>query len=414
MSRLFIVDDDIQTCELLKEAAEVLFTEVCVYNDARLFLQKNIYDTDIVLLDLMMPEIDGIEVIRHLAKRKSRAYLVLISGYDAGVLHSAEGLARDHGLKVSGDYTKPISIVSLMDLLAELLEEIEQEQKTFQITEPINNYDQDVEIDDSLRESVTKLLFVPDFDDLKHAIYQGQLQLHYQPQLQITTGKLIGVEALVRWQHPIHGLIFPDQFIPLAEQTGLIEDLTSSVIDIAVGQSALWKKQGFAVKISVNISSKNITSLQLPEQLSSLVTHNQIDPSMMVLEVTESALMGELTTSLDILTRLRLKGFQLSIDDFGTGFSSLSQLHRVPFTELKIDRSFIAKMNQDPESCAIVETCIMLGHKLNMEVVAEGIEDQAIWNLLSSLGCDIGQGYHVAKPMVAEELLQWAQKLNVA
>ncbi|MCK4711064.1 MAG: EAL domain-containing protein, partial [Gammaproteobacteria bacterium] len=154
-------------------------------------------------------------------------------------------------------------------------------------------------------------------------------------------------------------------------------------------------------------SAENITSLSLPEQLSDLIDDYDLDPGSLVIEITESALMGELTTSLDILTRLRMKGFGLSIDDFGTGNSSLVLLHRVPFTELKIDMSFVKYMDTDVDAYAIVETCVMLAHKLHMKVVAEGIENQEIRNSLAKMGCDIGQGYHIARPMPAQQLTKW-------
>jgi hemerythrin-like metal-binding protein/PAS domain S-box-containing protein len=178
--------------------------------------------------------------------------------------------------------------------------------------------------------------------------------LHYQPQIDIKSGKLAGVEALVRWEHPDHGLVYPDMFIPMAEKNGLIGDLTEQIIKQAVLQSLSWKEMNFMVQVSVNISAENITSLKLPEQLRIMLDDNKLDPSMLTLEVTESALMGELVTSLDILTRLRMKGIELSIDDFGTGYSSLSQLYRVPFTELKVDQSFVMRMRFDEEAKGIV------------------------------------------------------------
>jgi EAL domain-containing protein (putative c-di-GMP-specific phosphodiesterase class I) len=211
----------------------------------------------------------------------------------------------------------------------------------------------------------------------------------------------------VRWQHPQYGMLFPDRFIGLAERSGLIGRLTEEVINQAVSQSTMWHEQGYAFKVSVNISSENVSNLSMPEYLESLTKLHQLDPRMLMLEITESALMSEITTSLDILTRLRLKGFKLSIDDFGTGFSSLSQLHKIPFTELKIDQSFVMKMVEDPQSAAIVETCIMLGHKLKMSVVAEGVEDHRIWTQLKALNCDIAQGYQIAKPLPPDELIKW-------
>ncbi|MFT5757169.1 MAG: EAL domain-containing protein (putative c-di-GMP-specific phosphodiesterase class I) [Alteromonadaceae bacterium] len=395
MSHLYIVDDDTLTCELLSIVAEPLFKGITVFNDAGNFLAHKINDNDVVLLDLMMPGVDGIEVLRNLAGKKSTARVVLISGYDQSVLHSAERLAYDYGLKLEGQFTKPISIDALTELLAAILSKICREN-----IENINTM-----ATNTLFSKVVS--FLPNKDDLLSGIKNKEFILHYQPQINMKSGELSGVEALVRWQHPVHGLIFPDSFIQLFESTGVIGLLTEVVTNLAVVQIEQWRAQGAEIKVSVNISAQNITTLNLPEQLNELMARHKILPSMLVLEVTESALMGNLTLSLDILTRLRLKGINLSIDDFGTGFSSLSQLHKIPFTELKIDQSFVTNMDRNSDSFAIVETCIMLGHKLNMEVVAEGIEDKAIWDLLVEMDCDVAQGYYIAKPMPANELINW-------
>ncbi len=408
MSRLFIVDDDIPTCELLQSAVSPLFSEIKIFNDARLFLTSELTSVDIVLLDLMMPNMDGVEVIRSLAQINCSATLVLMSGYDEGVLHSSDRLAREYGLNVAGHLSKPIAISKLRILMSALMHL--SENATLENIEVDNLQPDNSQSDNENQDIVTtnkNELFVPTSYDLQEALSQKQLQLFYQPQIKLESNKLIGVEALVRWFHPIHGLIYPDQFIALAEQNGLIGELTAMVINLAVKQSKKWNEIGLQFNLSLNISPENITSLKLPEQLTELIMENNIDPAMITLEITESALMGELTTATDILTRLRLKGFQLSIDDFGTGYSSLSQLHRIPFTELKIDKSFITTMMDEPESMAIVETCIMLGHKLNMEVVAEGVETEKVYQILKTMGCDIVQGYFIARPMTAEKLINW-------
>jgi len=402
MSRLFIIDDDVATCNLLKIIARPIFSTVITFDSGRDFLQENIQETDIAILDLMMPNFDGIEVIRHLAQQQLFPKLILISGYDKGVLFSAERLALDYGLEVLSNFTKPISMGELTTVLENTLAKQKHQSA---LTD--GKKSTTVIADSPLLAPTTTEKFDPSVDDIITGIQDHQFVLHFQPQISIKTGELIGVEALVRWQHPIHGLIFPDVFISLAEQSGAIEQLTKEILYLAVQQCSQWKSQGLAIKISVNLSAQNINSLQLPEQLRYLVRSNNLDPSMIMLEVTESALMGNLTTSLDILTRLRLKGFQLSIDDFGTGFSSLSQLHKIPFTELKIDQSFVAKIVEDPESLAIVETCVMLGHKLNMTVVAEGIESQKVLTKLTEINCDVAQGYHFAKPMPAQDLMTW-------
>jgi EAL domain-containing protein (putative c-di-GMP-specific phosphodiesterase class I)/FixJ family two-component response regulator len=397
MARLFIVDDDRFTCEMLSAACESLFDEVQMYDQAEEFLLLSLVPSDVVLLDLQMPGVDGIETIRRLGQSGCNAILILMSGYDAGVLRSADELARDYGLFVADDFTKPIEVSQLVKLLANLKQDF-LDARAIQAV-------QSKFCDVALSHSVER--FHPDIEDLRQAIAQQQLILYYQPQLDLSSGKLHGVEALVRWLHPQHGLLFPDDFIPLAEQSGLIEQLTRVVIDLAVKQSVKWQKQERNIRISINISAQNIANLTMPEQLRSLVQQHKLDSALLVFEVTESALMAEVVTSLDILIRLRLKGFELSIDDFGTGYSSLSQLHRVPFSELKIDKSFVIQMSNDSQSLAIVETCIMLGQKLNMAVVAEGIETRQSYDLLKNLGCNIGQGYFIAKPMAIADFEHW-------
>lgn len=395
INRAFIVDDDTSTCNLLNTILEPIFAHVEIFNQPYEFLTLSLNEQDIVILDLMMPEMDGIEVIRHLAKHKSPASLILISGYDRGILHSAEALAQSCGLNVINSFTKPINTNVLTHLLISL--SVNQTQRELI---SINND----------KSTLKTFEFIPTENDLRDAIDNKELVLYYQPQINLETERVYGAEALVRWSHPEFGLISPDRFIALAEKTGLIESLTEEVINLGVAQCLHWQRLNKSIRLSINISAQNITSLKLPEQLGILIKEYELDPSLIVLELTESALMDSIVTSLDILTRLRLRGFQLSIDDFGTGYSSLSQLHKIPFTELKVDQSFVASMTQDSDSAAIVETCIMLAHKLNMEVVAEGVEDKETWDFLLAEGCDIAQGYYIAKPMPGHEFDQWRFK----
>ena len=391
MNRIFIVDDDVLTCELLTTVSEEFSRDVVVFDSGEDFLLQSFQENDLVILDLMMPGFDGIEVIRALKKIRCKPNLILMSGYDKGVLHSAERLANEYGLVVKGGFTKPISIAALRKLLASCCS-----------AKPVN---ENIIYKHVSAQSHTQ--FTPTLDDLLEAMREHQFILYFQPQISFKSKKIVGVEALVRWNHPVHGLVFPDQFIPLAESKNIMGPLTEEILDLSIYHGQQWKSQGHNIRISVNLSAQNITSLILPEQLTTLVSKQKIEPSMFVLEVTESALMGNLATALDILTRLRMKGFQLSIDDFGTGFSSLSQLHKIPFTELKIDQSFVNKMLFDTDCQAIVETCIMLGHKLEMQVVAEGIESVEINDLLLDMGCDIAQGYYFSKPMPAEKMIAW-------
>ena len=244
MSKLFIVDDDLLICNLLETIAEPLFSQIEVFQKSDLFLQQQINDNDIILLDLMMPDMDGIEVIRHLAKKKSAASLVLISGYDRGVLHSAEALAQDHGLKIIKYFTKPIATAELIALLSSTVAE---------------NLNKEIEavskVKDKHQPCTSNVTFSFDEKDLQQAITNKQLILHYQPQIYMKAARLAGAEVLVRWQHPEHGLIYPDEFIPLAEQSGLIEQLTEEVIRLAVEQSLKWQQLGKVIKLSINISA---------------------------------------------------------------------------------------------------------------------------------------------------------------
>lgn len=386
IKNIFIIDDEQQTADMLSEFIQLMGYQTKIYTQAKTFFLENkqLNEHSLLILDLNMPEMDGIEVIRLMAEKKCQLPLILISGYDTGILHSAEQLAQAHSLEIIATLTKPIPFETLKSII-----------KTYTKVEKEKNI--------GISEFELSVM------ELKNAILHKQLVLHYQPQINIKTGLLVGVEALVRWQHPEHGLIYPNLFIPLAEKSDLISNLTEQVIKQAVEQSTYWSSKGLTTQISINISAKNITSHSLPEQLSQILNDRQIDPSIMTLEVTESSLMGELITSLEILTRLRMKGLELSIDDFGTGFSSLSQLYRVPFTELKIDQSFVMNITHDDEARGIVEICIMLGHKLNMSVVAEGVEDEETLILLNEMGCDIAQGYYIAKPMPSDKLLEWSR-----
>ncbi|MBL4821990.1 MAG: EAL domain-containing response regulator [Colwellia sp.] len=410
-AKLYIVDDDIQMCDLL-EAYTCGEFNVIAHQSAKTFLDSPINDSDIVLLDLKMPDMDGVEVIRELADINKNCSLLIMSGCDEGVLHSSMQLAKGYGLNIITYLTKPIKFPYLINLLVNLKEKnnkntllthsIVPNDHLFNNFQPSRKYSSSNAID-----------FKPTLAELVEALKQQHFILYYQPQISLAQKKIIGVEALIRWHHPEYGVIFPDQFIPLAEQSGVIEQLTERVINLAIAQLKLWNQQALVLKISINISAQNITSFALPDQLTRLVNENEVDPAMLMLEITESALMTELTTSLNILTRLRLKGFKLSIDDFGTGYSSLSQLHRVPFTELKIDREFVSGMLKNVESKAIVDTCILLGHNLNMAVIAEGVEEQETLDLLQQMGCDNAQGYVISKPLPIAKFENWLNDFNV-
>jgi predicted signal transduction protein with EAL and GGDEF domain len=242
--------------------------------------------------------------------------------------------------------------------------------------------------------------------ELRAAIEDGQLIVHYQPKVDFVHGDVVGVEALVRWQHPERGLIPPTEFIPLAEQTGLIRQLGDWVLCEALRQQHTWREIGFDILVAVNMSTQNLNE-SLPEQIRELLARWCTPGDRLLIEITESALMADPTRSMAVLLRLRDMGVRIAIDDFGTGYSSLTYLKRLPVDEIKIDRSFICDMATDGDDTAIVRSTISLGHDLGLSVVAEGMEDGATWDLLADLGCDVGQGYFVARPMAPQQFVTW-------
>jgi len=246
--------------------------------------------------------------------------------------------------------------------------------------------------------------------ELRHAIDRDQLLLHYQPEIDFTTRRVRGVEALARWQHPEHGFIPPDQFIPSAEQTGLIKPLTRWVLDVALRQCEAWRRAGIRLDMAVNLSARNLHDPQLPDQVAELLKTYGVAPTVLKLEITESAIMADAGRAMDILTRLRDIGVRLSIDDFGTGYSSLGYLDRLPVDEVKIDRSFTMDLLGNGNGAMIVPCTIDLGHRLGLRVVAEGVEDQEVWDRLAALGCDAAQGYHMSRPLPAEALAHWLRE----
>ena len=326
----------------------------------------------VVLLDLQMPDCDGIELLHALAEAHCRAKIILMSGFDPRVLSLARGIGDDLGLEMGEPLQKPLRPAELRQVLSKI------RSKTF----------------------------LPDAIALQDALDNHQLELFYQPIVTLGSGRTTGFEALIRWRHPEFGIVMPYQFIPLAEKTDLINPLTDRVLDLAAAQIADWRPLGIDTFVSVNVSAANIVA-DLPDRLVRLCTRHAIPPRQLRLELTETAAMGNPALMLEILTRVRLKGFQLAIDDFGTGYSSLVQLHRLPFTELKIDQSFVRDMSSSAEANLIVGTIISLGHSLHLELIAEGIETEDLMARLVSMGCETGQGYFFNRPMPANEVPAW-------
>ena len=384
--RMLVIDDDPFTLKLMRRIlARQGFFEVtaCASGQAALETIDGWDDgaDKLILCDLNMPEMDGVEFVRRLAERKFTGALILISGEDERVLQTATKLVRAHNLGILGYLRKPIASDQLRAMIegwnpaADLASRrVKQSYAASQVHE---------------------------------AIARGEFVNVYQPKVEIATGKVVGVETLVRWQHPVDGLVFPDRFVSVAEENGLIDDLTRVVLSAAFAQARRWKGRGLALRVAVNVSMDNLTSLDFPDFAAKAASEAGIEPRDAVLEVTEGRLMKDPLSPLDVLTRLRLKGFGLSIDDFGTGYSSLAQLRDLPFDELKVDRSFVHGAHSNDSVRAIFEASRSLARQLGLKMVAEGVEDRADWDFLCQTGCDMAQGYHVAKPMAAADIAGW-------
>jgi EAL domain-containing protein (putative c-di-GMP-specific phosphodiesterase class I) len=243
--------------------------------------------------------------------------------------------------------------------------------------------------------------------DLHRAVDGDELVLHYQPKADLPEGRVRSVEALVRWQHPERGLLYPDEFIPLAQHTGLIRPLTLKVLQLALTQCRSWRDEGLELSVAVNLAMRNLLDAQLPDEVVRMLASLKLPADVLELEITESTIMADPMRALAVLERLSQLGVRLAIDDFGTGYSSLGYLKRLPVDEIKIDKSFVLNMSGDENDAAIVRSTIDLGRNLGLEVVAEGVESAEVWDRLADLGCNVAQGYFLSRPKPADELAAW-------
>ncbi len=369
--RLLVIDDEPAFAQVVKKVAQDCGFEVVVTTDPSVFMNAvRLWHPTVIMLDLKMPNTDGIQLLRALAADNCAAHVVVTSGEHGKVLEAAMQLGRERGLNMRDVLPKPVRAQELRERLAML-------------------------------KRIPKLRLSA---DLAHAIAADELFLEYQPKLDCRLGRITGVEALARWNHPVHGIIQPDQFITLAEEIGVIGGLTDRVVAAAAAQTARWHAANLSLEVAVNISARDLEDIELPDRLEQHCRAAGIDPGFMTLELTETSAMREAVQMMDVLTRLRLKGFSLSIDDFGTGYSSLVQLQRMPFSEIKIDRSFVMQMLVNRGCKGIVEIVIDLAKKLGLTSVAEGVEEEAALNSLIEMGCDTAQGFYLCRPMAASRI----------
>jgi EAL domain-containing protein (putative c-di-GMP-specific phosphodiesterase class I)/ActR/RegA family two-component response regulator len=381
--RVLVIDDEEDICEIIAEMAELRGLEVkTLSNTANTAATLTSFPPDFIMLDLMMPGIDGVELLRMLAEHAKGAKLCLMSGSDARVLNSARRLGSAHGLDVVAALEKPID----MQALGKLFEQVAGGSG-------------------AAAAANTEV-------DLAQAIASGQFTLHYQPVIEMATRRVKGVEALARWAHPNRGILSPDKFLEQVVDDGLMQALTDVVVQTGINQAARWHKAGEVMTLSMNVTASTLLDLTLPDRIAELCRQHSLPPERLILEVTETEAMRDATRTMDVLLRMRLRNIGVSIDDFGTGHSSLAELQRMPFSEMKIDKSFVMDMMTNNDCTVIVKSIIDLGHNLGLKVIAEGVETAAIWRALNDKGCDFAQGYLMGKAMPADQFDTWLKNWN--
>lgn len=389
--RIALIDDDKFQLKLLSHQLSIVgYRHVRAFDDSQTALEyllgQNL-DSTLIILDLHMPNLDASKFMQALREVGFGGALLFVAAEDDSALISAQSEAAD--LNVLGHVSKPVQQERLQKFLQSLANERERSGREKK------QHD-----------------YAP--ARLQRAIAAGELVNYYQPKVNLETGALVGVEALVRWEHPEDGVIAPDKFIDLAEENRLIDSIAQQVLRNAMTDSMLWKEEGLDLSIAVNISMYNLNTKEFLGFLENELLSSGVNPQDLTLEVRESELLRDYALVLDMLTRLRLRRVNLSIDDFGTGQASVSELRNLPFNELKIDRGFVHSVGENKALLGVFDGSIKLAKNLGIKTVAEGVENEADWVFLGGRGCDLAQGFFIGKPMRALELsdwnAQWAQR----
>jgi len=397
---LVVLDDDLRIANFLGLLARERNWTVSIATNPGDFQRFCIAEEPAaVTLDLFLGNSDGVEQLRFLASIGYRGTVALMSGFDGRVLASAEQVANSLGLSIAATLQKPMRVAQVRQMFDAIERRIEQAS-----LEQVNA--RNVAAANLISKSISA-------SDVLDAIDDGQMRLHLQPIVNAEGNCVDQLEALIRWQLPGGEMVFPDQFLPIAERDSFVIDrLLRWTLDAAFASHRELINLGSPAAIAVNVSGANLRSLDFPDHIAAHLFAARVPPSAIVLEVTESVAIGSSSLIADVLTRLRLKGFQLAIDDLGTGHSSLSLLRQMPFSEIKIDKSFVHDMFNSRDSLAIVKSMIDLARNMNLRCVAEGVETEETERALLRLGVDRLQGYLYARPLPQEEIAAWLMQWN--
>ncbi|HEU0186764.1 MAG TPA: EAL domain-containing response regulator [Gallionellaceae bacterium] len=379
LSFMVVEDDDFQRGVIVGMLRSLGVTEVREADNGKRALDmlhaKNAGPVDIEICDLDMPEMDGLEFLRHLGQENSAASVVILSALDEVLLVSVRKMAQAYGIKLLGVIKKPVTSAQLEALISQYGRSDDKPQQA----------------------AATASCF--SLEEILQGVRARQFEPFFQPKVELKTGRLIGVEALARWNHPEQGVIGPHAFIPPLERGRKMDELTFLMLEKTAAACRLLHDKGYALFMSVNLSLVSLSDTTLADRITQVMRDAGIDPHYITLEITESAAMTDVASALENLARLRMRGFGLSIDDYGTGYASMQQITRIAFTELKIDRSFVKDFATNHALHIVVRSSIRMAHRLRIKSVAEGVETQQDWDTLKGMGCDTAQGYLIARPM---------------